>query len=82
MPEVIRERRAYVVLAVICIALCLGVFLLSVDTAKNNDRKFCEVLVIQTQYPVPQPVISGNPQEMKAWRVYNGRLKLAHDLGC
>lgn len=78
----LRERKAYIVLVVICIALCLGVFLLSVQTAMVNDKKFCQVLVIQTQYPEPKPTKNATLVQEKAWRIYQGRLELTHDLGC
>lgn len=78
----IKERRAYIVLVLICIALCGAVLLISVQSAKNETRKFCEVLVVQTQYPVPEPTSTGDQESVKAYRVYLGRVKVASELGC
>lgn len=82
MPQMIKERRAYIVLVLICMAMCGAFLILSIQSSKSETKKFCQVLVIQTQYPVPSPTSTGDPEVVKAYRVYQGRVKLAVQLGC
>jgi hypothetical protein len=78
-----KERRAYIVLLIICVLLCGGVLAISVKTAHDSDKQMCVMLVIEKQYAPPKPANPKvNIQEERVWLLHVARLKLANKLGC
>ena len=83
MAGVIRERKAYIVLVLICIFLCGGVLTISLKNQEKAERRWCGMLSIETIYIPPKPADpKANPQEERVWLIHLARLKLFHELGC
>jgi len=78
-----KERRAYVVLVLICIFLCGGVLTISIKNQQASDRRWCGTLAIERVYAPPKPANpEANPQAERVWLLHVARLDLANQIGC
>jgi hypothetical protein len=83
----LRERKAYIILVVMCIFLSVialfgGIYESDV-IVKNNNLKFCRLLDSAVATPIPKPADpKSNPSRVHAYQGYERALKLDHDLGC
>jgi hypothetical protein len=83
MLKSMRERRAYVVLVLICIFLCGATLAISGKTAHDSDKQMCIMLVVEKQYAPAKPADpKANPKGERVWQLHVARLKLAEKLGC
>lgn len=83
MINVVRERKSYIILVLICIFLCGGVLTLTQRNQHRSDQRWCGMLAIEKLYSPPKPTNPGqNPQEERVWLLHVARLKLFKELGC
>jgi hypothetical protein len=81
--SVIRERKAYIILVLICIFLCGGTFVLGVKNQEAAERRWCGMLAIEKIYAPPKPADPEKyPQMERVWLLHVARLKLFNQLGC
>lgn len=83
MVEIMKERRAYIVLVLICVFLCGGVLTISLRAENSGDKRTCEVLVVEKEFPPPKPADpKSDPAAERSWQLHVHRLKLYNELGC
>lgn len=75
-----KERKAYILLVVIAVGLSWLLFSASIAA---NDHKFCQLIHLGTENPVPKPAHpKEDPSRQHAYDGYVSAVKLGHDLGC
>jgi len=81
--SVMRERRGYVILALMSIGLSVAVLLISINTDKATAQKFCQVIALHLKEPVIKPPFPKNtPNLQLQWELHLRRIALAKELGC
>jgi hypothetical protein len=77
------ERRAYIVLAVFMVVLTLAAGGFSIVQTHILEHKFCQLLDVSIQNPVPQPSDpKANPSREHDYEEYSTVVSLDHSLGC
>ena len=78
-----KERRGYVVLALISIVLSAAVLLLGVQLQKENDHKFCDVFDTLISGTPPKPADpKTDPSRARSYELYVKLVHLDKSLGC
>lgn len=78
-----RARYAFVVLALLALALAGTSMLFTVNYVAANDRRFCQVITGFTATPVQRPAdAAANPSRETSYEWYGRFVKLGRELGC
>lgn len=78
-----KERRAYVILVLVCVIISTASFFISVQVANSNEKKFCDILTFGLAVPVPKPEDPKvHPSRERAYEAYIKVMHLTHALGC
>ena len=78
-----RERRAYIVLALISVALSLLSILYSVRLITDSNHQWCDIVNTIVVTPVPKPPDpKAHPSRQRAYEYYQKFVKLDISLGC
>ena len=78
-----RERRAYVVLAIISMMLSGLVLLYGINQQKANDHKFCDVFGTLISGTAPLPANpKTDPSRARTYKLYVKFVALDRSLGC
>lgn len=79
-----KERRAYVILAVISILLSASVLMFGIYRANQNNHKFCDLFTFAlAANPVPKkPAPGADPKVIRAYEGYVKFKELTRSLGC
>jgi hypothetical protein len=78
-----KERRAYVILVIISVVLSISSFLLSVQVAKTNEKKFCDIINSVVAVPVPRPSDPQKDPSRERAYIFDVKFKsLDESLGC
>ena len=78
-----RLLRAFVVLAALSLLVGALSFVASVHYVETNNQKFCSLIHLGVEHPVPKPAHpKQDPSREHAYQGYLSALKLGADLGC
>ena len=79
----VHERRGYIVLALISIALSLTVLLLGVHHTTSSNHKFCDLFNTMLASPTPKPAdTKTDPSRARSYKLYLKLKVLDRSLGC
>lgn len=77
-----RERRAYILLAALSLLTAVVAVLVSLSQIDANNHKFCELVVISNEHPLPQDVPLADPVKKRARAMFDEYNKFGRALGC
>jgi hypothetical protein len=81
----VRERKAFVVLAVMMVVLAVFCILFSIQEVSNSDHKFCQLVTASLkESPVPTKPADPklHPSRERLYDNYEIVVHLGHSLGC
>lgn len=78
-----KGRYPYIILTILSMAIAISAVLISLAQIHDNEKKFCQLVAISNQHPIPAKPDNGSTQiEMRARAMYNGYNNFGHSLGC
>jgi hypothetical protein len=78
----LKERKSYIILVLISIALSGLSILYSAHLVTASNKKFCTVINMRVIDPVPKPTASLDREAEVKLRKHIAFVALKHDLGC
>jgi hypothetical protein len=76
------ERKAYILLVSLSVVTAILSVLVSISQIKANNQKFCELVVISNEHPLPVSDTSFDPIKERARAMFDEYNRFGRALGC